>query len=426
MNNCLGLWKVLDFFLLLVVAFFFLTAMSIKGGANLSVFLIFLISLFYLKKQKTKEQFCFFLVLSLSFIFGLVQFLIGYNVPINALDSPLRMMLASFGVFSLVWIRTDDLLKSVALVVLGVLGVAIWAYLSTHYSQFAWGLNGLSGKRAWNGFSNPIPFGVLSVMLGFVAVLLPLESMGVNSSLSIVTKLFSLFCGLFAGYLSASRSIIIVVPLLMLIVAIYYFQNNFKKAILLLMLIMIGVFLSVMLSQNFMKTRIEAGFRDFIAVNENMNNAVGLRFEMWRVAGSIIKDDFLFGIGKAGYHKRVNEMIASGTASPFIKKAPHPHNELLAMGVDMGILGVVAGGFLYFFPLWFFIAALRKQDKVKRFAGAAGATVCVTFFIAGLMDSYFWIVSLTSVYAVCVTVFFAMLLARKRELTVASACFEEK
>ncbi|MEQ6289672.1 O-antigen ligase family protein [Vogesella sp. GCM10023246] len=426
MNNYEKLEKISSGFLLLVVAFFFATAMSVKGGANLSVFLLFLISFFYLKKQKIKEQVSIFLVLALPFFLSLTQLLLGYDIPINALDSPLRMALAAFGVFSLVWVRTDDLLKSVALVVVGVLGVAVWAYLSTHYSHFAWGLNGQSGQRAWNGFSNPIPFGVLSVMLGFVAVLLPLESLGVNSNFSIVIKLVSLSCGLFSGYLSVSRSIILVVPFLMLIVAFYYFQNSFKKAILCLVLMMIGTSSAIMFSQSFMKTRIEAGIREFATINKNMNNAVGLRVEMWRVAGEIIEDNFLFGIGKSGYHQKINEMIIDGDASPFIKKAPHPHNELLTMGVEMGIFGIIAGGLLYFFPLWFFIAALRQQDEVKRFAGAAGATVCVTFFIAGLIDSYFWIVSLTSVYAVCVTVFFAMLLARKRELTSASACFEEK
>ena len=103
------------------------------------------------------------------------QFLLGFDVLLSSLDAPLRMGLAAVGVFSLARVDSKKLSVATVSVIFGTIGVAAWAWLSTNYSSFSYGL---SPGRAWNGFSNPIPFGVLSVMLGFLAVLLPLEKFG--------------------------------------------------------------------------------------------------------------------------------------------------------------------------------------------------------------------------------------------------------
>jgi hypothetical protein len=54
------------------------------------------------------------------------------------------------------------------------------------------------------------------------------------------------------------------------------------------------------------------------------------------------------------------------------------------------------------------------KDSVRRFAAYAGLLTVVAFFLIGLMDTYFWIVSQTAFYGVLVVVFSALLLLRDK------------
>ena len=98
-----------------------------------------------------------------------------------------------------------------------------------------------------------------------------------------------------------------------------------------------------------------------------------------------------------------------------VKTAPHPHNELLNMGVEMGIPGLLIGFALYLIPGILFFRSLNEINTERRFPAYAGALTVVAFFLIGLMDTYFWIVSQTAFYGVLTVVFAAILLSPDRK-----------
>lgn len=403
-----------DGLLLLVVALFFAASITISGVANATVFLLFLLSLLFLNKKKTSEQKLYVIVFAMPLLLAVLQMAVGYPVPTKALDAPSRLFLAAMGIFALVWLRTDYLLRAIALLVLAAVGAGVWGYLSTHVPVYFWG----DGTRAWNGFSNPIPYSVLAVMFGFLALLLPNRLLSKNDPLAWGIKSLAMACAAYAAYMAQTRSSLLIVPFLSLLALRYYFGNNWRRGLMYCLPVFAMLVLFVACTENKIKNRINEGMNDFAVIDHDVNTSMGLRVEMWRTAGLIFLEHPVLGVGKAGYYPTIGQWAKEGKASPYVSSAPHPHNELLNMGVEMGVFGLLAGLLLYLFPLRLFWKNMCERDATLRFAGAAGCVVVTAFLVAGTMDVYFWIVSQTAIYGMAVTVFYALILARRRELAM--------
>lgn len=397
--------------LVLATSGFFAASMTMKGGANLFLYLIFLISLFQIKESSERHWRIFF-VLASPFLLAGFQIVVGMPVKLHVLDAPSRFLLAGIALFGLSSLPRELLIKACYTAIIGALGVMVWGYLSTHYAIYAWGVD---GTRGWNGFSNPIPFGSLSVLIGFIAFLLPM--LFVDKKLQyvqIALQVIALIAGLIAGYYSGSRAILLVAVVGVFFSVAYYSKFSLIKVAVLTALIFVFSASVLMLGQNKLSNRIHEGVNDVAVNQQNKNTSMGLRFIMWKTAGQIIFEHPLGGVGKEGYFDEVNRRIKLGEASPLIKTAPHPHNELLNMGVDMGVPGLLLGFALYFVPGMLFARNLHMKDSVRRFAAYAGLLTVVAFFLIGLMDTYFWIVSQTAFYGVLVVVFSALLLSRDK------------
>lgn len=403
-----------DGLMLLVVALFFAASITISGVANATVFLLFLLSLFFLNKKKTTEQKLYVIIFAMPLLLAVLQIALGYPVQAKALDAPSRLFLAAIGVFSLAWLRTEQLLRAISILVLAAVGAGVWGYLSTHVPVYYWG----DGTRAWNGFSNPIPFGVLAIMFGFLTVLLPKHLISKHEPLVWGLKIIALLCAVYAAYMAQTRSALLVVPFLLFIALYYYFANSWRRGLMYFLPLFAVLAITVVGTDNKIRDRINEGVNDFAVVDHDINTSMGLRLEMWRTAGLIFLEHPVFGVGKAGYYPTIRQWSAEGKASNYVSGAPHPHNELLNMSVEMGVFGLLAGLLLYLFPLRLFWKNMHEHDVTLRFAGAAGCTVVTSFLIAGTMDVYFWIVSQTAIFGMAVTVFYALILARRRELAI--------
>lgn len=397
--------------LVLAVSGFFAASMTMKGGANLFLYLIFLISLFQIKESSV-WHWRLFAVLAGPFLLAGFQAVVGMPVKLHVLDAPTRFLLAGAALFGLSSLPRQLLVKACYSAVIGAVGVMVWGYLSTHYAHYAWGVD---GTRGWNGFSNPIPFGSLSVLLGFIAFLLPRIFFNTKwQCMQFALQTFALIAGLIAGYYSGSRAILLVAAAGVFFSIAYYSKWSLIKIAMSTALIFVFSAGFLMLGQNKLSNRIHEGMNDVAVNRHNQNTSMGLRFIMWKTASQIIIDHPLSGVGKEGYYEEINRRIKLGETSPLITTAPHPHNELLNMGVEMGIPGLLLGLALYLVPGALFFKNLREIDPVRKFAAYAGLFTVVAFFLVGLMDTYFWIVSQTAFYGVLVVVFSALLLSRDK------------
>ncbi|WP_158248790.1 O-antigen ligase family protein [Chromobacterium sinusclupearum] len=402
--------------LLLCVFLFGVTGMTMKGGANIFLFLMTLFSLPLLKDARgDRWTWALFIVLSASLLVTVLQLAAGMSfVGHKALDAPTRFFLAALCLFALKRLPARRLATACWGVWLGALGVMVWGYVSTHVAVYAYGLD---VTRGWNQFSNPIPFGVFSVMLGFLSLSLPIVGWtDLSRKLQWLLCIGGLLAGLLAGYYSGSRAPFLIVPPLLIVMMLGVTRWRIGRIFVMLAVILAATASSVMITPNKLHSRIDEGLNDLRVYKQNQNTSMGLRLEMWRVARDIIADHPLTGVGKQGYYDEVNARIKQGKAPVIINAAPHPHGELLNFGVEMGLPGLILGLLIFAVPAALFFPLLRADDALLRFAATGGSIVVVGQFVAGLMDTYFWIVSQTAFYGTFVVVFAAIILARRQEL----------
>ncbi|NWK78133.1 O-antigen ligase [Aquitalea sp. LB_tupeE] len=397
--------------LLLPTAGFFAASMTMKGGANLFLYLMFLAALCQLGKP-TRWHWRIFAVLSAPLLLAGLQIMFGMPVSLHVLDAPSRFFLAALALFGLTSLPRQWLLTTCYATIIGAFGVMTWGYLSTHYAHYAWGVD---PSRGWNGFSNPIPFGSFSALLGFLVFLLPvpitLRRFAVGFS---VIKTVGLAAGLMGAYYSGSRAALLVMMAGIFIAIAYYSRWPLRK-VAVMSLLCISISSVLLLSgQNKISNRVHEGINDIAVSGQNQNTSMGLRLLMWQTAANIILEHPMLGVGKEGYYEEVHRRIKQGRASSLISTAPHPHNEILNMGVEMGLPGIVLALALYCVPGAFFAGALTASMPARRFAAHAGLLTVVVFFLIGLMDTYFWIVSQTALYGVLICVFAAILLSSDR------------
>jgi O-antigen ligase len=407
-----GRWTpALNRLLLLTVFLFFASGMTLKGGTNICLFLMFLLALPLLRKPD-RQQWWLFAALSATFWITLLQLLFGMPIKLHVLDAPSRFLLAGCCLFALSHLDAKRLSLACYGCIPATFGVMAWGYISLHVPHYFWG----DGSRAWNGFSNPIPFGSLSVLLGFLSLILPIPQEWQKHLGAIrLLKLAALGAGLYAGYCSGSRAaMIIAIPLIFLAIS-HFGQFRLGKVLALFLPAMLLAGALIMGTSNRMHARISEGCTDLAVFHKDQNTSMGLRLEMWKTGAQIFVDHPLRGIGKGGFYDEVNRRITLHLAPSLIQTAPHPHDELLNMADEMGLPGLLAGLLLYLVPGILFCSRLRAENRYARFAASAGAMVVIGHFCVGLVDVYFWIVSQTAFYGVSVAVFAAILLAQARQ-----------
>ncbi|MDF0605914.1 O-antigen ligase family protein [Neisseriaceae bacterium TC5R-5] len=374
---------------------------------------MFIFSLPLMWQSDTQRwQWLLFTAISGVFWLVLLQLIFGMINSPKVLDAPLRFLLAACCLFALSKLSAARLVWACYGCIIGALGVMVWGYVSTHVSAYYW----MDGSRAWNGFSNPIAFGCLSLLLGFISLILPIPIACARwKPIIFLLKVFAFVAAMVAAYYSASRAILLLVIPLLFLVILYFSQWRILSAGLSTILGIGLLTLLIMNTDNRVRNRIYEGERDIAVFAHDQNTSMGLRFEMWQVAVQIIADHPLSGVGRYGYQREVRRRIQLQQAPAVIADAWHPHNELLTLGVEMGMPGLLAALALYLVPACLFCSRLRREDPLVRFAATAGAMVVFGHLVVGLMDSYFWIVSQTAFYGVSVVVFAAIILSQENK-----------
>lgn len=437
-----------------LVFLFFVFAMTLKSMSNILLFLLVITTIIYrIKFHKNNIQsiqisqnlrkflISIFIIFSTPFILTFIQFLCGYLIRLNYFDSVLRFVLATSCILLLPFINNSEnniIEKSLIGIIFGAFGLGLWGYLSTNIPAFMW----INSERAWNGFSNPIPYGLICVIFAMMALLLPFSiiqkyyknwSLLQNKQIFLLIKVLAFLAGLYGAYQSGSRIALLVFPLF-IFVAIYTKSTITKRqkifyfcGFLLLLITPLLVF------NNKFSERIQDGFNDLekyetvqninkqtLTKNRNYNTSMGLRFVMWNEAIKIITADnnWLFGIGRANFMPTMIKLHSEGEVVDEIRATPHPHNEYLNSIVEFGIFGFISLLLLYLFPLMFYLNKryLKSNDEAVKFSAVSGIILSLGYAIAGLFDCYFWIVSLINFYVLTHIIFISLILSKTTEL----------
>lgn len=438
---------------------FLMFSMTIKGASNVILFLLFITTLVYaikfhknniqtqISKKLRKFLICSFLIFSTPFILTFIQFILGFSIKVNYFDSVSRFVLASACIFLLPFINNinntenNAIEKGLVGIILAAFGLGIWGYLSTNIPRFMW----IDSERAWNGFSNPIPYGLICIMFAVMALIFPFSIIQKyyknckflkflqSEKIFLSIKILAFLAGLYGAYQSGSRIALLVFPLFIFVAVYTKTTINKRQKFLYLCGFLLLVSTPLLVFENKFSNRIQDGFNDIekyklvqdinketLSKNNNYNTSMGLRFVMWSEAIKIIKADnnWIFGIGRANFMPTMIKLHSEGKVVDEIRATPHPHNEYLNSIVEFGIFGLVSLLLIYLFPLLFYCNKRYWQhnDNSVKFAARSGIILSSGYTIAGIFDGYFWIVSLVNFYVLTNIIFMSLILSKTAKL----------
>ncbi len=145
-----------------------------------------------------------------------------------------------------------------------------------------------------------------------------------------------------------------------------------------------GIAIAIIAASAFFFTFINPDKVDQLFVfNERTSSAV--RIQVWTIASSLIKNNFLLGIGPGQFEifYQLNAVKALGH-TPYEWVMLHPHNLFLTFWLYSGILGFI--GFL-----WMTVRAFLKAIENKsQNTGLILLMVFTAIFIHGIIDTPFW------------------------------------
>lgn len=133
-----------------------------------------------------------------------------------------------------------------------------------------------------------------------------------------------------------------------------------------------AVFTSSLISSRFLLTVAEA--RQYLADGTNITST-GARLDMWKHASLMFIDSPLWGHGTSGYRVLAEKIFLGDVECA--TNCIHPHNQFLFLGVEFGVLGIVAYWLLLYRP---FRCALREPVGERLLA--------VAFLTIMLVDSF--------------------------------------
>lgn len=153
-----------------------------------------------------------------------------------------------------------------------------------------------------------------------------------------------------------------------------FYGSLFKK----LMVVLAGIILIVTAMYSQVGTQ---KAKDFLQFEKQSSSSV--RLQVWTVAGHLITEHPVFGIGLGGfesaYSLRATPILG---VPPYEKTMLHPHNLILATLLNAGILGVVA-------LIWLFVSVFSRVKRKDRFVIMA-ISMFIVIIVHGLFDMPFW------------------------------------
>lgn len=118
-------------------------------------------------------------------------------------------------------------------------------------------------------------------------------------------------------------------------------------------------------------------------VKYNSRSSLASRVMIWRSAGKILSDNWIWGIGPGNFQNKYLEY--QKYYPPYLEWAvPHPHNLYLAFWLYGGILGFF--GFISLLAVWFW-EMLKKREDLLKFVALG---VMLYILIHGLFDTTYF------------------------------------
>jgi O-antigen ligase len=262
----------------------------------------------------------------------------------------------------------------------------------------AWQLYVWNWDRAW-GYTNAIPFGQVSLLLGIWSWA------WARQAHSAAHRLFgwsAALAGIYACLASASRGVWMVMPLLVFLVL--WLQPNHQqpraerhdktawhrttwKIWAMSVVLSITLFTSLWPS---MQTRLAEARSDWSTYQSGENEAtsLGQRLAHWKLAWNMGWQKPWLGWGQKAYEVEKKQLVESGHAPKALLEYGHAHQEWLDIWAKKGLLGVCALALFFAVPLECYASAIRQSSQPStntRQADAHTMAVCGLVMVVGYL-----------------------------------------
>ncbi|XAV88646.1 MAG: O-antigen ligase family protein [Candidatus Symbiodolus clandestinus] len=337
----------------------------------------------------------------------MLQVLFFPQVAIKQLDAPLKFLACGLLLFLFKIIKPRKLVLSSYGCLIGAFGMAVWSWLSTHYSAYAF--TPLL-DRGSNNFINPIEFGCFSLLFGCISLILPVSithSAGLKRLLFLL-KILGFISGITAAIYSGSRAAFAALPLLLWLLFIH---KRSRPSLLVTLggLCLMMFIIAGLLTQTRLLNRIFEGIHDLNVYSTDRNTSIGARFQMWQIAWSAFIEQPILGIGRGSY----GDLLLCGkyqqAIAVFLFGFRHAHNEYLNAAAEMGILGLLATLLVLLIPGLFFYKHRHTTAATTRFAATAGLMIVIGHATFCLFDALFLISCQTTFYSLSVVILIAVI-----------------
>jgi O-antigen ligase len=348
---------------------------------------------------------------SITLVLGLNQIFVNHSLPhVHFIYT--RFSLFMLVLMALLLMPTQHLIKIYWGVLIGAVLAAALSYVSTR-----------AGRPAQIAAMNPIPYGNLCVLLGFLS-LLCLRDLNRNYegqlkfTLTTLACVVAAICGLLGSIWTESRGgwVAFIVVVLLYIGAAPGIKAIYK--VIALIVFSLVLVLSYTQIDRIHSRVAEAVDQSTLYLNQgNRDTSVGIRLQLWEASLVVLKEHPLAGVGVNHYQEALKSLSERGVISPLAATMPHSHNELAYFATLLGIPGLLSILCIYFIPIGWFLSKSRSRRLRTRNAAYMGLTTCLLFFVFGWTEVMFVIAATNVLYVTLLALFSAVVIRSELEPT---------
>ncbi len=368
----------------IAIFLFFALSLIVKSGFSLGAALLFAGSAILIRKSPKpflrKDD---VIIIGVLFSYFVITALINlfHHASLSEYDPPLRFLLV-IPVLLLLRVSPPD-----PRAIWGGLAVgAILAGIFTGWENIALG-QGRAG-----GYTNPIQYGDISVLLGMLCLVgLDWAQSQRRAKTWIIFLLIGTVMGVLGAIFTGSRGSWISVPLCLIALCIFHKATFGNRLIVTAMGAIIFIFtILYFIPPSGVETRLELATSQTEAYfsDHESETSLGARLEMWRTGLMIAPEKPWLGWGKQGLMERVKVLAQQGKIDIIVTHYTHLHNEFIDALAKRGILGLLAVLGLYFIPLALFTKKIKSAGKNARSYALGGMLLCLCYVGFGISQAF--------------------------------------
>lgn len=357
-------------------------SVSYEGMASGLWYVIFLLGLVSLNRQRLKELFDnknARVMVGLVFMYLLYSFFINYSNGMNELNKSrvereLYLVGIPIAVVFLQWLKPNERLFLLSFSVSSI----VFAY-----ELYKFWLAGAPGRM--DGVANAIYYGNTALLVSLMCIAGAYTYK--RSKVLMAWMVLSSFIAFLAFLFSGSRGgVLSLVALVIFWFLFYLVRKPSWKIISSLSGILILLLLIILCSPPVQK-RVEYTIKEMETISSgSYQTSIGYRLLMWDAAISVFKENPIFGSGYSAYKDEMKRRGDDGQViyKHILKDGSDPHNQILHQAAAKGVVGVAIYTVLLLFPFLYFLGMVGSRDLSRSLVSMSMVSFYVLFVLFGL------------------------------------------